>query len=268
MPQSDKDDSYRELFLTPLRECANYIPQLGGQTEEGVNLERFHQLYGADPLYHWVGLDSAAMFAAHKAAGGITSVYRQLGIGCERLARKVFSDTLRLDPAELLWGYDVTTDAGKIGRITLDAKIALDEIADKRRQDIFRQWLTEAGRSVEIPMRRCRRLRGAVFEIRQGYKSADSKRQNADLRSALKATQDDLLPIVMVVSSQINGTVQRRYSSSGLRILVGKTEGTTTTSTFVFFRDVVGYDLAGFFGRNQVPLRTEVQAIVASLLKA
>lgn len=40
---------------------------MGGSDE--VNLERFTALYGADPLYHWVGLDSPLMFAAHNAAG-------------------------------------------------------------------------------------------------------------------------------------------------------------------------------------------------------
>lgn len=34
------------------------------------------------------------MYAAHKAAGGMTSVYRQIGIGCERLFRKLVSAEL------------------------------------------------------------------------------------------------------------------------------------------------------------------------------
>jgi hypothetical protein len=34
-------------------------------------------MYGADPFCSWVGLDSPLMYAAHKAAGGMTSVYRQ-----------------------------------------------------------------------------------------------------------------------------------------------------------------------------------------------
>jgi hypothetical protein len=40
-------------------------------------------MYGADPFYHWVGLDSQLMYAAHKVAGGMTSIYRHLGIGCQ-----------------------------------------------------------------------------------------------------------------------------------------------------------------------------------------
>jgi len=57
----------------------------------------------ADPLYHWMGLDSPLMFAAHKAAGGMTSVYRQLGIGCERIFRQVLQDELELTDAQVAW---------------------------------------------------------------------------------------------------------------------------------------------------------------------
>lgn len=268
MPPQDSDSQYKEVFLTPLRECLHYVPQLGGNTEQGINLDRFQTMYGADPLYSWIGLDSPAMYAAHKAAGGITSVYRQLGIGCERLARAVFRDALHLSHEQLLWGYDVVNDGGRVSRITLDAKIDLIEVSDIARRDLIQQWIVQTGTSIGITPSKCALLRGAVFEVRQGYKSADSKRQNADLRSALKASQQDFLPIVMVISSQINSTVQRRYTSSGLSIMVGKSEGPITKNTFTFYRDVIGYDLAAFFDRNKDAFRSEVQAIVSSLLSA
>jgi hypothetical protein len=89
---NDSDERYVELLLTPIRECAKYRPAFGkakakskGESsdeeegkglEEGVTVEQFRGLYGADLLYHWVGLDSDLMYAAHKAAGGMTSIYR------------------------------------------------------------------------------------------------------------------------------------------------------------------------------------------------
>ena len=267
-PIIDKDEYYREKFLTPLRECMKYLPQFGGKSEDGVSLKDFQSLYGADPLYHWVGLDSPAMYAAHKASGGMTSVYRQLGIGCERLVREIIKDSLNISSEGIAWGYDVLNEKGKTARITLDAHIAISDIEDVERRKKFSAWLLNAAASVYVDPLRSKNLIGAVIEVRQGYKSADSKRQNADLRSAIRASNSNLLPIVMVISTQINSTVQRRYQSSGLRILIGSVSGDSTISTFAFFREVIGYDLAAFFTRNQLALKTEVQGIVGSLLTA
>lgn len=45
--------------------------------------------------FSWFGLEHPLVYAAHKAAGGITSVSRQIGIGCE-LFRAVLMDALGL----------------------------------------------------------------------------------------------------------------------------------------------------------------------------
>src|SRR5699024_12254158 len=60
---SGRDDQYVEIILAPLRKSADYLPKMGGSGE--VDLEGFTGLYGAVPLYHWLGLDSPLMFAAH-----------------------------------------------------------------------------------------------------------------------------------------------------------------------------------------------------------
>ena len=74
----NQDTKYRELLLEPIRRCARYKPKLGYKTSEGFDLETFKKLYSDDPFYYWLGLDSSLVYAAHKAAGGITSVYRQI----------------------------------------------------------------------------------------------------------------------------------------------------------------------------------------------
>lgn len=47
-------------------------------------------------------------------------------------------------------------------------------------------------------------LKGAVFEVRQGYKSKDAKRQNADIANAAAAYTQAYLPCVVMLSSQID----------------------------------------------------------------
>ena len=107
MTISENAEEYRELILEPLRKCAEYTPKFGQtQGTAGYTLDDFTRTYGADPLYSWIGFDSPLMYAAHKAAGGMTSLYRQLGIGCERLFRRIIRDQLGLTEKPN-WNYEV-----------------------------------------------------------------------------------------------------------------------------------------------------------------
>lgn len=94
------DKQYKEIFLRPVRTCKNYKPKFGqSSNSKGMSLPDFKTLYGGDPFYAWIGLDSDLMYAAHKAAGGMTSVYRQIGVGCERLFRQIILDNAQYDDA-------------------------------------------------------------------------------------------------------------------------------------------------------------------------
>ncbi len=86
------ENQYLETFLAPVRQSKSYRPKFGHKNKnQGFSLSEFKTLYGSDPFYSWVGFDTDLMDAAHRAAGGMTSVYRQIGIGCERLFRTLRS---------------------------------------------------------------------------------------------------------------------------------------------------------------------------------
>lgn len=123
------------------------------------------------------------MYAAHKAAGGITSVYRQIGIGCERLFRQILRDALGLSTEDVAWSYRVPDQGSPQShrRLSLDARIPLDRIPlDDDRQRV-EDWMIRSAVHLQVDTRVIRSLSGVVFEVRQGYKSKDSKRQNADI---------------------------------------------------------------------------------------
>lgn len=259
------DQEYIKILLTPLAECTHYRPAFGQAGGEGIDLSQFQALYAGDPLYHWIGLDSDLMYAAHKAAGGMTSIYRQLGIGCERLLRQVIQDHLGLSSEQVAWSYKYDKGNGQMAAHTLDARIEIADVSDLNRRKIVKSWIKKSALELGLPAVKAAALSGAAFEIRQGYKSADSKRQNADLRFGLRAYNDaNLLPIICIVSTQASDTVCRRYRDSRLLVLLGTTKG--DLSTFVFFRDVVGYDLAQFFQRNTTHIRKQFTAIIKQLL--
>ena len=268
---SGRDDQYVEIILAPLQKSADYLPKMGGSGE--VDLEGFSGLYGADPLYHWMGLDSPLMFAAHKAAGGMTSIYRQLGIGSERLFRQVLRDQLGLAADQVTWSYETlpeldAEDAPKDVKarvLSLDGRVELEDVDDSAARDRIKDWI-DAQRSrlnISAP------LKGAVFEVRQGYKSADSKRQNADLANAAQALGHGFLPVLTIMSTQINEIVHARYTTGNWSVLMGTVEeADPLRSTYDFVDQVVGYDLAGFFERNTSRLRAGMDGILRALLEA
>ena len=262
---NNHDSAYLGILLSPLDECARHKPAFGGNAPEGVDIEQFRRMYGADPLYHWVGLDSDLMYAAHKAAGGMTSIYRQLGIGCERLLRQIIQDEYQLDDTQVAWSYTYDKGNGSLATHTLDACIRTNDIKNRIKREKFSGWLTATAHSMDYSEPNINALNGAVFEIRQGYKSADSKRQNADLRFGMRARSDDaLLPVIVIVSTQVNNNVFHRYLDQRLHMMLGVLDG--DNSTFGFFSDVIGYDLADFFKRNSANIRKRFETIIQQLL--
>jgi hypothetical protein len=261
-PQRDK--RYIQLLLKPLAKCADYTPAFGRSGPSVKSVDDFQRMYASDPLYHWIGLDSPLMYAAHKAAGGMTSIYRQLGIGCERLFRAVIQDALELSDGHVKWGYDIEKKGGEKAHLELDAKIDRADVGGESRKRLD-SFIQSAAKALKIDTGKMK-LSGAVFEVRQGYKSADAKRQNADLRSATHAYTEGYLPVMAVFSTQMSQVVARRYRNAQMLVLTGTKDGTELDSTFQFCQHVVGYSLADFFERNHKHLRREFTLVLESLL--
>jgi hypothetical protein len=108
--------------------------------------------------------------------------------------------------------------------------------------------------------------KGAVFEVRQGYKSADSKRQNADVANASSAYAHHYVPSLLLLSTQINETVALRYGAARWLLLSGTEAGSATESTWAFMREAVGYDLAAFFQRKTADFQSLIERTAESLL--
>ncbi|MEG4019235.1 hypothetical protein QT999_17555 [Microcoleus sp. S36b_A2] len=257
---------YLKKFLDPIKVCRRYKPKFGlGNREEGIDLMRFLSIYGADPFYSWIGLDSDLMYAAHKAAGGMTSVYRQIGKGCENLFRQIIIDQTQYDdPNYALWSYITKTKNDKNKTLSLDARLELSQIRNIEVKARVIQWIADYSISLSVPAP----LNGAVFEVRQGYKSKDSKRQNADIDNIAVAWANGYLPVFAIFSSQIDTDLVLRYRNSRGGIIIGTTSGNNQTSLFAFSKEVLGYDLADFFHRNSEVIKSEVYSTLEILLRA
>jgi hypothetical protein len=111
-----------------------------------------------------------------------------------------------------------------------------------------------------------RALKGSVFEVRQGYKSKDAKRQNADIGNAGTAYTQGYLPVVTILSTQIDGDVADRYANAGWLLLRGHLSDSPISSTYAFCDQVLGYDLAGFLKRNSIELKQTIEQVLEALL--
>ena len=211
----------------------------------------------------------------------MTSIYRQLGIGCERLFRQILRDQLGLDENQVKWSYELAAaiddsaedsvqlrrldSAPKARTLSLDGRVEVADVADSTAASRIDEWIDRQRAALDITAT----LKGVVFEIRQGYKSADSKRQNADLANAAQALGHGYLPGLVIMSSQINQAVLSRYEVGNWAVLMG-VQGLDDPlrSTFDFTHQIIGYDLVDFFARNSSILRREVDGILSSLLEA
>jgi len=260
------DEDYLGILTACIRVCAEYQPKLGHAAKVGYGLEEFQRIYKADPFYNWLGLDNPLMYAAHKAAGGMTSIYRQIGIGCEVLFRRVLQDQLGLNDEDVRWSYSLPRSGGRARTLHLDARIPLSSVSDTSRRGRVRSWMRAAARRIDVDAEVAKTLRGIVFEIRQGYKSKDSKRQNADIANAATAYTRGLLPCAGILSLQIDDDISQRYRHERWVVLTGLTGAVSShESIYAFCRDVVGYDLAGFFERNCRSLKKEVETVLTVL---
>lgn len=269
MTGTDREAEYLAIVLDPIRVCASYKPKFGQGRAGGYDLVQFQKLYQADSFYSWFGLDNPLMYAAHKAAGGMTSIYRQIGIGCERLFRQVLQDALNLTADHATWQYDVAKSNGGVRTLYLDGRIEPENISDAAARKRMEDWMRDASKAVGVAPAIAQSLKGAVFEVRQGYKSKDSKRQNADIANAATAYTSAYLPCASILSIQIDSDILLRYRAEKWLVLTGSCGlNDPLQSTYDFMRMVVGYDLAAFFTRNSKVLKSEVDNVLKALLTA
>jgi len=262
------DKEYLQIVLDAIGVCSQYKPKFGqGSKGSGLTLEQFRELYQEDTFYSWFGLDNPMMYAAHKAAGGMTSVYRQIGIGCETLFRRILRDSMELSDDDVTWSYQVPSSRGGNRTQYLDGRVPLDKIKDNIKRTRFHRWMNESAKMLEVDKKVFESLSGTIFEVRQGYKSKDSKRQNADIANAAMAYTKGYFPCAVILSEQIDRDVLMRYRAAKWSVITG-IHGTRDPliSTYGFMQKVIGYDLAAFFERNSSKLRNELNAILRLLL--
>lgn len=260
------DEKYIRLFMEPLYECVNYKPKFGNSNKkDGYSMDEFMALYESDPFYSWIGLNNPMMYKAHKAAGCMTSIYRQLGIGCERLFRQIIIDTTQYDSEEsAYWSYTTKTKSGKDKVLSLDGRLEIQDIKNQIVRDNVENWVNSYCEELEVEKQG---IRGAVFEVRQGYKSKDSKRQNGDIDNIAVAYSRRYLPVITVFSSQIDNDIVLRYKNNKSAILTGVLHDNSEVSLFAFCKHVLGFDLADFFKKNSDALKSELQIVLSSLFK-
>lgn len=165
-----------------------------------------------------------------------------------------------------MWTYTIPGQGGKDRKLALDGRIHFQDILDSDARSRVERWAGGVARELDLDPAFTSGMKGVVFEVRQGYESADSKRQNADVANASSAYANLYVPSLVLLSTQINEAVYARYVAARWLLLTGTTAGTATDSTYVFCREIFGYDLAAFFERNTGRFKALIEDVVSSLL--
>lgn len=242
-----EDDDLLDCLIKPILDSAS-LPKFG--TGKGVKVDEFTENRKSDPLYGNIGLDTPEIYAAHAGSSVITSAYRQLGIGLERAMRLIiakecdFIDVPEDNPDMLKWYFDSATGITRELDLLISTEMFNDE--SKKLQLYELAKLMKPGFSVESS-----RFKGIVFEIRQGYQSADSKRVKGDLEIVTKAEEKGFLAVVMIGSNSYNDSVISTYKNGGLPILVPSTDGQGKSHEcpYCFFNYFIDYDLRSALAR-------------------
>ena len=267
MTDQTRSETYLKILIDRLEVCKLYKPKFG-QGKDGITFAEFKQIYSDDVFYSWFGLDNDLMYSAHKAAGGITSIYRQIGIGSEKLFRRILQDELGLDLEQSTWSYQIQSGGGRTRTLKLDGRIRLIDVENTNRREIIQAWMNQASELLSLNPNVADAMEGMVMEIRQGYKSKDSKRQNADMANAIEAYTQGYLPVLIVMSNQIDNDIVERYQRGKWLVLRGNSIDDPFLSTFAFMKNVVGFDLSSFFEQHANIIRDFTQEILQYLLKA
>ncbi len=196
----------------------------------------------------------------------MTSVYRQIGVGCELLFREILVDTTQYRARHWAhWSYTAKTSDGKDKTLSLDGRLEINEIVNLPLKERLVKWMEDYCKELSIKQFP---QNGVVFEVRQGYKSKDSKRQNADIDNATVAWANGYLPIFAIFSSQIDSSIVLRYRNNRCGIMFGSLSENPGISIFAFCRIILEYDLADFFKRNSEKIKSEVYTVLNALLDA
>lgn len=151
----------------------------------------------------------------------------------------------------------------------LDGRVPIDNVPNAAARERLGEWMSQAARGVGVTRKVLASLTGVVFEVRQGYKSKDSKRQNADIANAATAYINGYLPRVIILSTQIDGDIATRYRAERWAVLIGIVgNDDAQTSTYDFMRTIISYDLQAFFERHRDLLRQEIDSVLRGLLTA
>ena len=169
---NDRDLEYLSILFDRLEVCKHYRPKFG-QGSEGLDLRSFRELYSKDAFYSWFGLDNVLIYSAHKAAGGITSIYRQIGLGSEELIRRILQDELGLNEEQATWSYQLEISNGRKRTLKLDGRIVPAYILDEAKRSSVLYWMKRAGQQLSLATNIANAMEGIVLEVRQGYKSKD-----------------------------------------------------------------------------------------------
>jgi len=186
--------------------------------------------------------------------------------GEKKFWRRYWQDHLGLSSAQAAWNYSIKGAGGKKRTLSLDGRIDLANVNDRQSRIRIAGWMKDVAKEIGLPKTTLSKIKGVVFETRQGYKSKDSKRQNADIANASKAYAHLYIPVILLFSTQIDSDVAQRYRENLWLLLTGTVDGNPTESAYAFCRQVIGYDLADFFQRYSPRIKAEIEIALRALL--
>jgi len=201
----------------------------------------FCRIMDADPAFSFLGLGDDKYVIQRFGGNLITSLHRKIGDMYEDIFQYLIKNKFSIPDSDLNFSVDVEIGERKQRRST-DGIIRIRYLADQSIASLDNSW---------------KQGEGLAFEVRSCYKIGDSKRIQADYDMALALDSLGYTPIMLIFcnTSLVSPVVRLRNSWNLF-------EG---SDTFVFIKELTGFDLLKYLNDNSTKYRSTIQKILTKL---
>ncbi len=193
-----------------------------------------------DALYGLL-FKNISVFYAQSVLGGriTTSLHRNFGDIIEVSVREIFKHAYSLDDGLARSSFSIQSIEKRSTRTT-DVSIPFEALTNAQEKSLRAYHVKLCGKHTPALLAQHGACRGLGYEVRQCYKSNDSKRRTADIDMSDLLFQNKIIPMMLIFCSSSSPSIIRDYRRLSKWMIV---EG---DDAFDYVREISGFDFRGY----------------------
>lgn len=245
----------KKALLSTLDRIIETKVEMIRQTYSEVAPKEVEKEIKSDALYGLLFRDISEFYVQSVLGGRITtSLHRNFGDIVEMSVREIFKSAFDLDD-QLAQSSFTLKSIEKRSTRTTDVTLpytALEEKTVGRLRAFHEQLCKRHRRDVEGLHATCK---GVGYEVRQCYKSNDSKRRTADIDMSHLLANKGLAPVMLIFCSSSSASIIQDYNRLSKWLIL---EG---TAAFEYVNDVTGFNYRAYLDSKIEKLAPQLRSL-------